>query len=81
MDGDKIGTELRPEQGMQTHYNKIDTVEITEYDYGYSVRINCKRFAIETSTKLIAMLTEYISNPQSLRDRWKKEGSKIFNNQ
>ena len=56
------------------HHNvkksKILDIVIKEMDYGYLVKVGSQSLCIETQTKLITWLDEYIKNPDKITKKW-----------
>ena len=50
--------------------NKIYDVIIKELDLGYIVKVGCQSFAIESKSKLLTLLTEYLSDPKATEKKW-----------
>jgi hypothetical protein len=49
---------------------KIRSINIEQLDLGYVVRVGCQSFAIETSSKLISALGEYLNAPNETEKKW-----------
>jgi len=45
-------------------------ISITPLDFGFIVKVGCKRFAIESKDRLINELTHYINNPSEAYKDW-----------
>ena len=58
--------EIYPED--QSKYEIV----IKQLDYGYTVKIGCQNFAIETSDQLIKQLGKYLKNPSETEVEWNK---------
>ena len=56
--------------------NTMREVSIRQLSHGYMVVVGCQTFAIETSSDLIAKLSEYILNPAATEQKW--EEKKLF---
>ena len=50
--------------------NKIREVKIEQLNHGYLVRVGCQRFAIETSEKLLSLLSDYMKFPADTEKAW-----------
>lgn len=50
--------------------SRMRGILIEALDYGFTVKIGCQRFAIETKERLIEKLTEYINNPWDVEKKW-----------
>ena len=50
--------------------NRARIVRIIPLNHGYMVEIGCQSFAIETSSKLLANLHEYLNSPQEVEKLW-----------
>ena len=48
-------------------------VLITPLDYGFIVKVGCKRFALESRENLIRELTAYINNPGETVRGWREK--------
>jgi len=60
----------RPEPFVDKSDNKIRPISIKEMHYGYIVEVGCKSFCIESASKLVAKLAEYINNPAATEQKW-----------
>jgi len=65
-----------PTAPQQIRYKKIYDVHISQLDHGYQVSVGCKTFAIESASKLIGLLTEYLHNPALTEQKF--EDGKLF---
>ena len=50
--------------------SKMHGILIEPLDYGFTVKIGCQKFAIETKERLIEKLGEYIFNPRDVEKKW-----------
>jgi len=50
--------------------NRVKQIRIEQLDYGYSVRVGCQSFAIETVEKLMTALDKYLANPDTVERAW-----------
>lgn len=47
-------------------------ITIQQQAYGYIVNVGCKVFAIETSEKLIELLSRYLQNPKEVQKQFEE---------
>lgn len=48
-------------------------IEIDPLDYGYIVRVGCQTCAIESKLDLIKYLTEYLSDPLKVEEKYNQK--------
>jgi len=51
---------------------KMYGILIEPLDYGFTVKIGCQKFAIETKERLIEKLSQYINNPKDVEKKWSR---------
>lgn len=56
--------------------NNIRTINIRQLNHGYIVEVGCQTLAIESSSKLIALFAEYVTNPNATEQKY-REGKLI----
>jgi len=49
--------------------NKIYDINITAVDHGFVCRVGCKTLVVETKSKLIALFSEYITDPETAQNK------------
>jgi len=57
----------------ESHYIPRRRIEIDPLDYGYTVRVGCKTCAIESKSDLIKYLTEYLSDPLKVEEKYNQK--------
>lgn len=45
---------------------------IRQLNHGYMVQVGCQSMAIESSTKLLSLFAEYISNPNATEQKYRE---------
>jgi hypothetical protein len=58
---------MQPKE-KETIYN----IAIRQIDHGYLVEVGCKTFAIETSTRLITLLSTYLLQPAATQKQYEQ---------
>lgn len=56
--------------------NMIRSINVRQLNHGYIVEVGCQTLAIESSTKVVALLSEYIYNPLATEEKY-REGKLI----
>lgn len=56
--------------------NHIRSISIRQLNHGYVVEVGCQTLAIESSSKLISLFAEYVTNPNATEQLY-REGKLI----
>lgn len=69
--GESIG-QTGPIMGglMDSSDNSLKNINIEPLSSGYMVRVGCQTVAIETTEKLIEVLTKYLNDPKTVEKAW-----------
>lgn len=51
--------------------NHIRSISIRQLNHGYVVEVGCQTLAIESSSKLIALFAEYVSDPLATEQKYR----------
>lgn len=57
----------------EPHYIPKRRIEIDPLDYGYIVKVGCQTCAIESKSDLIKYLTEYLSDPLKVEEKYNQK--------
>jgi hypothetical protein len=52
--------------------SKARSITIEQMDFGYIVRVGCQTFAIESASKVVTNLIEYLQDPGKVEMEWNK---------
>lgn len=61
------------EVSAEPQYSPKRRIEIDPLDYGYVVRVGCQTCAIESKSDLIKHLTEYLSDPLKVEEKYNQK--------
>lgn len=68
-----VGIDPMPEPPPPSYDGKWE-IEITRADYGYIVRVGCKKFSFESKNRVLSALDAYLSNPEKIAKDFLTEG-------
>lgn len=71
---DRYTGEVMAPRSIDEHI--IKAISIRQLNHGYVVEVGCQTLAIESSSKLIALFAEYVTNPVATEQKY-REGKLI----
>ena len=58
----------------------IKDIRIRQLDYGYTIEVGCKKFAIQDRNQLLDLLESYIKNPAKIEKEYYENKETFFKN-
>jgi hypothetical protein len=83
VDGEQITSDYRyadgevraedPQPVEQNDSIRVRTVVIEAMHYGYVVKLDCHRFAFESTDRVLQYIGEYLKDPSGTEEKWWKK--------